>query len=288
MFHSLRLKLKDLALLTKFRVDVVVAMTGVFGYLFGKEGQPDWYRMTLLFFGGLLVTASAHVINQIIERHRDRKMSRTASRPLASGKMTVAEAAVYALVFSLPGLLMLYAVHPLSAFVSAVSLIIYGFLYTPMKILTRLSIYMGAVPGALPIIIGYIAATGGVDLFAVLLFVLQVVWQLPHSWSITWLWYDDYSRGGYDLMPLPGGKTRANALLTFLSVWLMFPVIYALYHFQYIGHWTMMFLFLLTFVFVYTARVFSKEQTRTSARRLLLYSVFYLPVIQILIIVFKR
>jgi len=135
------------------------------------------------------------------------------------------------------------------------------------------------VPGALPIVIGYIAATGGVDLFAVLLFVLQVVWQLPHSWSITWLWYEDYSRGGYDLMPLPGGKTRANALLTFLSVWLMFPVIYTMYHFQYIGHWTMMFLFLLTFVFVYTARVFSKEQMRASARRLLLYSVFYLPVI---------
>jgi len=150
MFHPIRLKMKDLALLTKFRVDVVVAMTGVFGYLFGKEGQPNWYRMTLLFFGGLLVTASAHVINQIIERHRDRKMSRTASRPLASGKMTVAAAAVYALVFSLPGLLMLYALPPLSAFVSAVSLIIYGFLYTPMKILTRLSIYMGPCPELCP------------------------------------------------------------------------------------------------------------------------------------------
>jgi len=288
MFHPIRLKMKDLALLTKFRVDVVVALTGVFGYLFGKTGHTDWYLITLLFFGGLLVTASAHVINQVIERHRDLRMLRTASRPLASGKMTVTEAAFYALIFSLSGLFLLYAVHPLSAFVSAVSLIIYGFLYTPMKILTRTSIYIGAVPGALPIVIGYIAATGGVDLFAVLLFIFQVVWQLPHSWSIAWLWYDDYSLGGYDLMPWPGGKNRTNALLTFLSVWLIFPVLYGMYYFRYLDQRSLVLILLLTLVFVYVAFVFSKIPTEKSARRLLRYSVFYLPLVQILIIVFKR
>ncbi len=278
-----RIKLKAYEKLIKFKVDIIVALTGVFGYFFGM-GELDWTKILWLFLGGFFITGSAHIINQIIERNFDKKMPRTANRPLALETMSLTEAVLMIVLFCSLGFYFLYEVHPLSAFVSFVSLIIYGFLYTPMKRLSRLSIYIGAIPGALPVLIGYLAAEGTIDSFAILLFLMQLFWQLPHSWSIAWYWYDDYSAGGYDLLPVKGGKNKINALLTFLSVFFLFPLIYMLYQLNVLHNFSLFIILFLTIIFVYTAFLFYKKRNRQAARTLMLSSIVYLPVIQLIII----
>ena len=283
MNNAIIQKLSDYQKLTKFRVDIVVALTAVFGYLFSGI-DIDFKIIFFLFIGGLLVTATAHIINQVIEKDLDRKMNRTSNRPLVNGKISQTELIISVIVFSFTGLFILYLVHPFSAYVSFVSLIMYSLLYTPLKQIHRISIYVGAIPGALPILIGYVAATGSIDKTAILLFIFQVLWQLPHFWSIAWLWHDDYTNAGYDLLPVKGGKTNRNALLTFLSSLLLFPVIYFLLVNHTINNNVFVTLLLLTSIFVFTGFLFYKKQNNISAKRLMLSSIIYLPIVQLIII----
>ena len=283
MDNAIIQKLSDYQRLTKFKVDIVVALTAVFGYLFSGK-TIDIKTITFLFIGGLLVTATAHIINQIIEKDLDRKMNRTSNRPLVNGKISQTELIISVIVFSFTGIFLLYLVHPFSAYISFVSLIMYSLLYTPLKQIHRISIYVGAIPGALPILIGYVAATGSIDKTAILLFVFQVLWQLPHFWSIAWLWHDDYTNAGYDLLPVKGGKSNRNALLTFLSSLLLFPVIYFLLVNHTINNNVFVTLLLLTSIFVFTGFLFYKKQNNISAKRLMLSSIIYLPIVQLIII----
>ncbi len=283
MDNAIICKLSDYQRLTKFKVDIVVALTAVFGYLFSGK-VIDIKTISFLFFGGLLVTATAHIINQMIEKDLDRQMKRTSNRPLVNGKISQIELIISVIGFSSTGLFLLYLVHPISAYISFVSLIMYSLLYTPLKQIHRISIYVGAIPGALPILIGYVAATGSIDKIAILLFVFQVLWQLPHFWSIAWLWHDDYTNAGYDLLPVKGGKTNTNALLTFLSALLLFPIIYFLLLEHIISNNVFLILILLTSMFVLSGFLFYKKQNNISAKRLMLSSIIYLPIVQLIII----
>ncbi len=280
--------IRNYYLLTKFHVNVVVALTSVLGYLLGAgyyDIAVELEKVTGLFFGGILVTATAHIINQLLERQYDAMMLRTRNRPLVTGDVGAGQAVGSALLFSLSGLAWLYvAVHPYAAFISFVSLVMYAFIYTPVKRLSRIAVPLGAVPGALPVLIGYVGATGRVDTVVILLFVLQVIWQFPHFWSVAWIWQKSYEAAGYDLMPSPGGKTKRNAFLTFLSTFGLYPVIYLLYDGQYIDLTLFLLLAVLTLIFSVQAFVLFLRRTDISAKRLLKASVIYLPVVQLLIV----
>jgi len=284
-FRTILHRFREYKKLIKFRVDIIVALTSVFGFFLGRKEIAHFDTVFLIFAGGFLVTATAHIINQLIEKNLDEKMLRTKDRPLVTGAIKKKEAVIALFVFSSTGLFFLFKASPIAAYISFVSLVMYAFLYTPMKQVSRLSIYIGAIPGALPILIGYVTATGRIDAPAIALFLLQVLWQLPHFWSIAWIWNDEYQGAGYDLMPVKGGRSTQNALYTFLSTFLLFPVIYFLHHIHFLHIEIFFILLLLTFLFSFIAYVFYKKPEIKSAKKLMLVSVIYLPVIQFILII---
>jgi protoheme IX farnesyltransferase len=278
-------KIKQYTQLTKFKVDIIVAITAVFGYIIGSRGMIDWLVLAAVFTGGFLVTATAHIINQLIETRFDRLMLRTAQRPLVTQKIRRREAIFSSVLMSVSGLLLLYIfVSPYAAFISLVSLIMYAFIYTPMKQLNRLAIWIGAIPGALPVLIGYVGATGQIDLLAILLFVFQVFWQLPHFWSIAWSWHDEYNKAGYDLLPVSGGKTTYNAAWTALSVLPLLPLSYLFYEYHYVSTFGLTLLLLLSLFFMFRAYRFYRLQTQDAAKKMTLASIIYLPIIQLILL----
>ncbi len=280
--------LRDLSGLIKMRADLVVALTAMLGLALGTGTWPAFSKMLFIFTGGFLVTATAHILNQIFERKHDRKMLRTMNRPLASGRWPVYKALSIAVFFSVTGLIMLYyGVHPLAALISFVSLLLYAFVYTPLKRKTRLAIPVGAIPGALPILIGYAGATGAVDSFAFLLFLFQVLWQFPHFWAIAWVWHDEYEKGGYDLMPSAGGRNNRNAIIIFLSVFALFPLLHLLYAWNFLGKAVYFLSLLLSTWFVYVGWKFFKGRERKDAQNLMKASIIYLPLILFLILIDK-
>jgi protoheme IX farnesyltransferase len=286
MLNYIKNKFTHYKHLTKFFVDIIVALTAIFGYVIGRgENTLDLKSMTALFLGGFLVTATAHIINQLIEKDLDAQMKRTQHRPLVTGTISKQEAVISGLLMSITGLLLLYFwVNPFAAFISFVSLIMYAFIYTPLKQIHRIAIWIGAIPGALPILIGYTGATGHIDTLAILLFTFQVLWQLPHFWAIAWLWNDEYQKAGYDLMPMSGGKTKRNAFLTFLSVWLLYPVLFLFWQQNLISLQILTMLVILTILFMVQAFFLYQKRNEQMAFRLMKASVIYLPIVQFILI----
>jgi len=280
-------KLEQYRSLIKFNVDIVVALTAVFGYLIAEHSYGlSLVDVIVLFFSGFFVTATAHIINQLIEVKNDAVMLRTRLRPLVTGSISKKEAVILAVIFSITGLgLLYYFIGYLPAFISFVSLVMYAFIYTPLKQINRIAIWIGAIPGALPVLIGYVAATGKVDLFAILLFGFQVVWQLPHFWSIAWIWHEEYLKGGYDLMPYKGGKTKLNAFITFLSSFGVLPFVIAFYYLGYINFIFLILLLIASFYLSVKAYVLSKEKSNEAAKKLMLASIIYLPLTQVFLII---
>jgi len=285
MLKKLQNKIFEYKKLTKFKVDLIVALTSVFGFLLGHGNVLNIKTILALFLGGFLVTATAHIINQLIEKNLDRQMARTKDRPLVTGTIKTKEAIIALFVFSFLGLTLLYSVSTFAAFISFVSLIMYAFLYTPLKQISRISIYIGAIPGALPILIGYVTASGKIDIIAISLFIFQVLWQLPHFWSIAWIWNDEYTKAGYDLMPVSGGRSKQNAILTFLSTFLLYPVIYFFLHINYISIEIFILMIFLTFLFTIVSFIFYKKRNILVAKRLMLTSIIYLPLIQLILLI---
>ncbi|MFN4079944.1 MAG: protoheme IX farnesyltransferase, partial [Saprospiraceae bacterium] len=207
----------DFQLLVKFRLTSLVLFSAVMSYAIAAGFAFDLGVAATLCIGGFLVTGAANALNQVLEREYDLIMTRTANRPVATGRMSVSTAVLIAGMMSLVGLVMLSAIHPLAGFFGALSLISYAFVYTPLKRSTPLAVAVGAVPGALPLLIGVVAANGSLAHLAFMLFALQFLWQFPHFWAVAWLADDDYKRAGYQLLPSKNGRKDASVgLASFL------------------------------------------------------------------------
>lgn len=279
-------ELKDFGNLIKFKVNLVVVFTSILGYFIASKGENIQISELIgLSFGGFFTTGAAHAINQIIERKYDALMDRTKDRPLPTNRMSKSQVAIYALLMTLAGYISFSIFNNgLTLFLGMISLLIYSFLYTPMKRVSSVAVAVGAVPGALPPTIGYVAYTGGFDKMAYLLFLIQFVWQFPHFWSIAWLYFDDYYKGGYDLMPSKTGRSTRNAFFTFLSSVGLIPFIIMLFSFNLINAVWIVPIVAITLLFIYRAFRFYKRPERIMARNLMLSSIIYLPVLQILLI----
>lgn len=202
-------KAKDLAELFKIKLTIIVVLSSALGYLIAGT-EVNYAALLLLCSGGLLTVGAANGINQVIERQWDRLMVRTQNRPVAQGRMAVSEALIISSIAGIAGFFLLSkGLNQLSGLLALASLLIYAFAYTPLKRYTPLSVVIGAVPGAIPPLLGYSAATGYLDEMAWMLFALQFVWQFPHFWAIAWVLHDDYTRAGYKMLPTaePGKKT---------------------------------------------------------------------------------
>ncbi|MCI0381039.1 MAG: heme o synthase [Gemmataceae bacterium] len=279
-------KLADYVELTKPRIAVLVLFTVAAGALLAGAHAPDWLLLHTLLATGL-VAAGASVWNQLLERHSDARMRRTENRPLPTGRIAALEACVFGSALGLGGLIYLALIvrQPLAVGVAAFTFASYAFLYTPLKRFTTLNTLVGAVPGALPPVIGWTAVTGRVDPPALVLFLLMFLWQVPHFLAIAWIHRDDYRRAGLRMLPVvdPAGSATARQMLLYCLTLVpvsLCPVLFGQ------GGW----LYALAAValglwFFHAAWSFSQDKTPAQARRVLHASLIYLPVMLALLLV---
>jgi protoheme IX farnesyltransferase len=209
---------KDYVALAKPRLATSVVFSAGAGYLIGMP-TFDGFMFTLLLLGGFLVVGSSNAFNQVIERNQDALMDRTQDRPVPAGRLSVLQALIAATVMGLVGLGMLYWINPLSAMFGALSLFIYTAVYTPLKGVTPLAVFIGAIPGAIPFMLGWVATNNDFDIEPGMLFAMQFFWQFPHFWAIAWILDDDYKKAGYVLLP-SGKRDNSSAIqAVFYTVW---------------------------------------------------------------------
>ena len=231
-----------------------------------------------LMAGGFLITFAANILNEILEADYDRMMERTSNRPLAARRWSPSSALVIAGIFSLFGIILLALLNPLTSFLGTLSLVTYAFLYTPLKRYSPVSVIVGAIPGALPVLIGMIAHDGVVTTGALFLFAIQFIWQFPHFWSIGFLSYDQYKKAGYKLLPEDNGEIdRRLGTQTLVYTCLLIPIIAIGYMMQLISIWGAIGLVLVSSYFIWRAWVFYRRFDKASARALMFSSFIFLP-----------
>jgi heme o synthase len=279
--QSWQLKLKDYMQLIKFTLSFTVVFSCVICYLLApKVVEYDWTMIILLFIAGMLVTGSANAINQAVEKDTDAVMKRTAVRPVASGRMSVKEAYAFAIIAGAIGVLMMYYFFNLSsAILSAFSLFLYAFIYTPLKKVNSIAVLVGAFPGALPCLIGWVAGNDDFSAGGWILFGIQFLWQFPHFWAIAWVAHGDYSKAGFKLLPADKGPTRFTAIQCVMYAVLMVPVGMLPYYFGLSGYasfWIVLVLNL--FLVVQCLRLYFSMDVK-AARRVMFSSYIYLPLV---------
>jgi len=273
-------KVKSYLVFTKFRLSALVVVSAISGYLF--VGGSDWKELIFLIVGGTLVTAASNGSNQIWERELDKKMKRTAKRPLPQGEMTVNEAYIVVIFCLLVGTALLYMLNLSSALLGLAAFVSYVFMYTPLKRKTPWAVFVGAFPGAIPPMLGAVAYTNSFDLVPGVLFFVQFTWQFPHFWAIAWVAYDDYKAGGFSLLPSSEGKSKNSAFQIALYSLLLIPFSVM----PWILGWTGLTSMILAIVlgaafFLYSYKLFLTLDDK-DARRVMFASFLYLPVIQFL------
>ncbi|MCB0761528.1 MAG: heme o synthase [Flavobacteriales bacterium] len=281
-----RTKVQDISELFKLRLASLVVFSSILGYLIGAE-EFSWLTVLLLSLGGFLLTGASNALNQVWERNNDRLMKRTMNRPLPTGRMSVTEAIVYAVIAGVGGIAILWVgLNPLSGILGLLALFSYVFLYTPLKQKSALAVFVGAFPGAIPPMLGYIAATGTFGVEPGALFAMQFMWQFPHFWAIAWVANEDYERAGYRLLPLREGKTKRTAFQIFMYTLFLIPVSMLPWVFPQsapmIGNISGILTIVCGIIFAWYAWKLYQRCDDQSARALMFASFAYLPVVQIL------
>lgn len=269
---------------TKLRLTMLVVISSVIGYGIGAENF-SWLQAFWLSLGGFLVTGASNGFNQVLEKDFDALMKRTENRPIPTGAMSALEGLVLASVLGIVGLVLLYVVfNPLSAILGALALFSYVLIYTPLKRITPLAVFVGAFPGAIPPMLGYVAATGAFDLYAGLLFAVQFVWQFPHFWAIAWVAHADYTRAGYFLLPSKGGRDSQSAFLILLYAMFLIPVGLTPWVFDLIGWPAAIATVVMALGFIYPAVQLFLKRTDATAKAVMFASFFYLPLVQLILL----
>ena len=206
-------KVQDYAQLTKMRLASLVVFSAAMAFLLAP-GAVNWNHFLLLILGGFLVTGASNGFNQIMERDLDKLMTRTAQRPLPDGRMSVAEAFAISGIMAVAGIFILtYYLNLYSGLLGMAAMMSYVLAYTPLKRVTPLSVFVGAIPGAIPPMLGWVAETGSLNAGAWILFAVQFMWQFPHFWAIAWVLDDDYKKAGFIMLPT-GERNKSAAFQT--------------------------------------------------------------------------
>jgi protoheme IX farnesyltransferase len=218
-------KVRDLNQLVKVRLTLLVVFSSVVTYLTASQGAINWMDVIILTAGGFLVTGAANGINQIIEKDYDKLMVRTANRPVATNRMSVVEASIISLMMGLTGVILIaYYLNPVAGWLAFGALLSYAFVYTPLKRISPISVFVGAFPGAIPTMLGWVAYSGKIDAPALILFAVQFFWQFPHFWSIAWILDDDYKRAGFKMLPSTPGRDKGTAYQTLAFSLVLIPL----------------------------------------------------------------
>ena len=273
--------------ITKLRLSVSVVFSSVISYLIGMS-EFDFETFIYLVFGGLMMVSASNIFNQIIERDLDALMQRTKGRPLPMGQISVNNALVLGFTFVIAGLTFLYIISPLCAMLGAISIFIYACVYTPLKLITPLSVFVGAIPGAIPFMLGWVAATNELGVEALALFLMQFFWQFPHFWAIAWWQNDEYEKAGFKMLPT-GRKDKSTTFqIIFYSFWAIIMSIVP--YFNVTGDLSLstyglvIVLMLGMFLLFYSFQLF-KTSTTQNAKILMYVSILYLTLVQIVYLI---
>ena len=273
----------------KFTLSFTVVFTCVICYMLAPKVMTyDWSMILLLTFAGLCITGSANAINQAVEKDTDALMKRTANRPVASGRMSQQTAYTFATITGILGVAIMWKYFNFSsALLSAFSLFLYAFIYTPLKKINSIAVLVGAFPGALPCLIGWVAGNDDFAYAGLALFLIQFIWQFPHFWAIAWVTHADYSRVGFKLLPAKEGPTRFTALQCIMYAVLMIPIGLLPYYLNLTGQISMWVLLVANiFMVVQCVRLYQNMGV-PAARRVMFSSYIYLPVVYLALLADK-
>lgn len=271
-------KMRDYAAFFKLRLASLVVFSAALGYLIAAD-TINWLNFTILCFGGFLVTGSSNGFNQIIEVELDRLMERTKNRPIVAGRMTKKEAFIVASIAGLVGILILFYLNPLSGILGILALFLYVAIYTPLKQITPWAVFVGAFPGAIPPMLGFVAYTGKFGLEPGLLFALQFMWQFPHFWAIAWKADEDYKKAGFRLLPSPGGKDQSSAFLILLYCLFMVMVSLLPLAFGLVGAVSSIFILAAGVLMVWPSIQLFRKKTDKAATKVMFASFIYVPIV---------
>lgn len=289
---SLKTLFADFVAITKARLAVSVVFSSVAGYLLGvsEEHAFSWATFIMLAIGGYCMVGASNVFNQIIEKDLDALMNRTKSRPVPSGKMSVKNAFLLGAILTVAGIAILYSINPKTAMFGAISIFLYTSVYTPLKTKTPLAVFVGAFPGAIPFMLGWVAAANDFGIEAGTLFLIQFFWQFPHFWAIGWFLFDDYKKAGFFMLPT-GKKDKKTALQTILyTIWLIIASLLPVTGFT--GELKLsvvsavVVLLLGLWMLVYAVKLYQKMDG-PAAKKLMLVSVSYISLLQVIYVLDK-
>lgn len=277
-------KLKDYGQLLKPNLSMMVVFSSVIGYLMAPGIQFDVKKVFLLYIGGLLVTGGANTINQILEHEGDKKMTRTMNRPIPDGRMTKTEAWFLAIVSGIGGALILaFNFNPLTGLLSFISLILYAFAYTPMKRVHPIAVLIGAIPGALPPLLGWVAGTntlsGSLAVGGWVLFLFQFFWQFPHYWAIGWVGYDEYQKAGISMLPSQERNSRFTGLQCMFYSIVLVPLAMVPRFLNMCSNWGMWIMMLGGILYFMASVNFYRKNDFKSAKQVMYASFIYLPLV---------
>lgn len=277
-------KIDDYKQLVKLRLNLMVVITAVLTYFIAAGGWGLFKEVVLLTIGGFLVTGAANALNQALEKDFDKLMARTMNRPLPQGRMTLSQAVLAAGWMSVLGITLLAMLNPWAGLLGAISMLLYAFVYTPIKRVSPVSVFIGAIPGALPALIGCVAFEDTITPLGLLLFGVMFFWQFPHFWAIADLAKEDYRKAGYKIIADDAdGSSLGIQSLKYATC--LLPIIGGLFYFDYIGILNVILMGILTLGYMWLSYDFSIKKTRKSALALMFSSFFYLPVFMLAILV---
>jgi heme o synthase len=267
--------------LLKFRLSFLVAFSCAFGYVLGAH-DFTWLSLSMLFAGGFLLSGASVIVNQILEKDLDKLMNRTMNRPLPTGRLTVQEAITFCVVCLVTGVLILLVfTNVLTTVLSVVSMILYSFVYTPLKRVGPIAVFVGAIPGALPPLLGWTAATGSISHEALIIFGIQFIWQFPHFWAIAWVADDDYKKAGFKLLPSNGQKDLNTAIQIMIYTMFLIPMGLLPATFGLTGINSAIIATVCGVIFFAMTFSLMKSGDRKSALKIMFGSFLYLPIVQI-------
>lgn len=281
------MKLSDFSKLIKTRLTVLVVFSASISFLIGSMARAhtyadiNWLNWLKLIVGGFLVTAAANCFNEIIEKDYDKLMRRTMDRPIPAGRMMTGQALVLGLFMAIFGTYLLGSLNLTTGLLSVFSILLYAFAYTPLKRVSPIAVFVGAIPGALPPLIGYVAGYGTIDSIALILFGIQFVWQFTHFWAIAWVLDDDYKLAGFRLLPT-GNRDRASAIIVFVITIFLIPVSWLPTYYGYGGYYVGIVSLVCSLLFLYQSFVLMRTLAIKDAKRLMYGSFIYLPVVQLM------
>lgn len=270
----------------KFRLTLTVVVSAGFGYLLAANNNINYLTLFSLLVGGFLMTGAANILNQVIEIESDFLMKRTFARPLPSNKLTINEALFYCLgLVSIGFLILLTNANPLTAYLTLISVILYAFVYTPMKKVSAFSVLVGAFPGAMPPLIGWAAYSSTLGIEAWIIYGLQFIWQFPHFWSIAWVLDSDYKKAGFKMLPTESGKSNSTALQIIIYTFFLIPIGLLPYKIGLTGVFSATAIIIFGLLFFAQAIYLYKTKTDKAAKQLMFGSILYLTLVQISLVI---